>query len=147
MITLEYVKNHIDEFEEDDFLDRRWTKRFIDFIPTNEWERYGFKYTGEGKRKPKEWTEANIIEQLKEDVDFGFEKAVGERGISAELMAMVVNAWCKVLENGLNLDGDVVDLIVVAFIKIKFIRKNSLGEKKDECVCGCVGVMYLYLLL
>lgn len=106
MKTLEYVKSHIDEFEEDIFLDRRWTKRFIDFVPTNEWERYGFTYTGEEKIKPKEWTEENIIEQLKKDVDFGFEKAVGERGISSELMAMVVNAWCKVLENGLNLDGD-----------------------------------------
>ena len=50
--------------------------------------------------------EQHIIEQLKKDVDFGFEKAVGERGISAELMAMVVNTWCKILENGLNLDGD-----------------------------------------
>ena len=106
MKTLEYVKNHIDEFEEDVFLDRRWTKRFIDFVPTTEWERYGFKYTGKEKIKPKEWTEENIIEQLKADVDFGFEKAVGERGISSELMAMVVNAWCKVLENGLNLDGN-----------------------------------------
>ena len=106
MKTLEYVKSHINEFEEDASLDRRWTKRFIDFVPVTEWERYGFKYTGEGNRKPKEWTEANIIEQMKKDVDFGFEKAVGERGISAELMAMVVNAWCKVLENGLNLDGN-----------------------------------------
>lgn len=106
MKTLEYVKSHIDEFEEDDFLDRRWTKRFLGFIPTGEWEDYGFEFTGENPPKVKEWTEENILAQLKEDVEFGFEKCVDERGISAELMAMVVNAWCKVLENGLNLDGD-----------------------------------------
>lgn len=107
MKSLEYVKKHYDEFEEDTFLDRRWTKRFLDFLPADEWKNYGFSLT-EGAEVPtvKDWTEENILEQLKEDVEFGYEKAVDERGISSELMAMVVNAWCKVLENGLNLDGD-----------------------------------------
>ena len=71
-----------------------------------EWGKYGFKYTGEDERVPKEWTEENILEQLKEDTEFGYMKAVDERGISSELMAMVVNAWCKVLQNDLDLDGD-----------------------------------------
>ena len=106
MKTLEYVKEHFDEFEEDDFLDRRFTKRFLDFIPVKEWEDYGFKFTGKEVPDVKEWNEENILAQLKEDVMFGHEKAEGERGISSELMAMVVNGWCKVLENGLNLDGD-----------------------------------------
>lgn len=108
MKSLEYVKEHYNEFEQDMFIDRRWTNRFLDFVPVNEWSNYGFKYTGE---KPdevtiKEWTEENILKQLKRDVEFGYEKAECRRGISSELMAMVVNAWCKVLENGLNLDGD-----------------------------------------
>lgn len=106
MKSLEYVKEHYNEFEEDDFLDKRWTKRFIDFLPTDEWGKYGFSYAGQEPYVPKEWTYENILEQLKEDVMFGYEKAVNERGISSELMAMVVNAWCKVLENGLNLNGD-----------------------------------------
>lgn len=107
MKSLEYVKTHIDEFEEDDFLDMRWTKRFLDFIPVSEWEGYGFKYNGNpDELTVKEWTEENVLAQLKKDVEFGYEKAMDERGISSELMAMVVNAWCKVLENGLNLDGD-----------------------------------------
>ncbi len=106
MKTLEYVKEHIDEFEEDDFLDKRFTKRFVDFLPTEEWEKFGFRYTGKEAYSPKEWTEENVLAQLKEDVEFGYMKAILERGISAELMAMVVNAWCKVLENGLNMDGE-----------------------------------------
>ena len=106
MKSLEYVKNHIDEFEQDDFLDRRFTNRFVAFIPTDEWEKFGFRFTGDSPITPKEWTEENILAQMKVDVEFGYEKAVGERGISSELMAMVVNAWCKVLENGLNLDGE-----------------------------------------
>ena len=106
MKTLEYVKEHFEEFEEDNFLDRRFTKRFLDFIPVEEWEKYGFRYTGIGILEIKDWTEENILEQLKKDVFFGHEKAEGERGLSSDLMAMVVNAWCKVLENGLNLNGN-----------------------------------------
>lgn len=103
MKSLEYVKEHIDEFEEDNLLDRRFTKRLIDFIPVDEWGKFGFKYTGEGEpTKPKEWTEQNVIAQLRKDIEFGIKKAVNHRGISAELMQMVVIAWCKVLENGLE---------------------------------------------
>ena len=104
MKTLEYVKEHIDEIEQDGFFDRRWTKRFLDFLPVEEWEEYGFKYTGEDKgvSKPKEWTEENVLAQLKEDVEFGVEKAENHRGISASLMYAVVQAWCIILENGLK---------------------------------------------
>ena len=103
MKSLEYVKDHIGEFEEDDLLDRRFTKRFIYFLPVEEWDKFGFKYVGDGEFTPKEWTEENILNQLKYDVEFGYMKAVDERGISSELMAMVVRGWCKVLENGLDL--------------------------------------------
>lgn len=106
MKTLEYVKTHFDEFEQDNFFDNRFTKRFLKFLPTSEWGKFGFAYAGEKPFEQKAWSEENVIEQLKDDVFFGYEKAVDERGISSELMAMVVNAWCKVLENGLNLDGD-----------------------------------------
>lgn len=106
MKTLEYVKEHINEFECDTLLDRRFTQRFIDFLPMNEWGKFGFEYTGEEEYIPKEWNEENILAQLKSDVEFGYEKAINGRGISSELMAMVVYTWCKVLENGLEIDGD-----------------------------------------
>lgn len=106
MYDIDYVKEHFNEFEEDTLLDRRFTKRFIEFLPLEEWEQYDFSYIGEDEYIQKEWTEENILKQLKEDVEFGYSKAEDERGISAELMAMVVNAWCKVLQNELNLDGN-----------------------------------------
>lgn len=105
MKSLEYVKEHIDEIEQDTFFDRRFTKRLLDFIPTSEWEKFDYKYTGEGERPVKEWTEENILNQLKQDVEFGIEKAVNHRGISASLMHGVVQSWCIVLENGLEDTG------------------------------------------
>lgn len=50
----------------------------------------------------KEWTEENILAQLRADVEFAIEKAVNHRGISAGLMNGVLVAWCIVLENGLE---------------------------------------------
>ena len=102
MKSLDYVKEYIEEFEKDNMFDSRFTKRFVDFLPVEEWERFGFRYTGDKKFTPIAWTEANVLNQLKEDVEFGIEKSVGHRGISACLMFDVVKAWCKVLENGLD---------------------------------------------
>lgn len=104
MKTLEWVKEHIDEIEQDHWLDRRFTKRFLDFIPVDEWEKFDFRYTGEEGEKliPREWNEENIIAQLRDDVEFGIEKSVLHRGISANLMFDVVKAWCIILENGLD---------------------------------------------
>lgn len=48
---------------------------------------------------PIPFTEENVLKQLKEDVEFGWEKACGHRGISSELMYEVVLGWCKILEN------------------------------------------------
>lgn len=102
MLTLEYVVEHINEIEQDDFIDKRFTKRFLDYIPVEKWNEYGFTYAGESPLLVKEWTEENILNQLKEDVAFGIEKAKHHRGISASLMFDVVNSWCKILENGLD---------------------------------------------
>ena len=102
MKTLEYVKEHIDEIELDEFLDKRFTKRFIDFIPSDEWNKYGYEYVGKNEYIPKEWTEENILAQLRDDVEFAIEKATNHRGISAGLMNNVLKSWCIVLENGLE---------------------------------------------
>lgn len=101
MKTLEYVKNNIGEFERDDFLDKRFTCRFLDFIEESEWKKFGFKRTGdlEKQHEPKAWTEENVLSQLKSDTAFGIEKALDHRGISSELMAMVCLAWLDVLED------------------------------------------------
>ena len=100
MKTLEYVKNNIGEFERDDFLDKRFTRRFLDFIEESEWVKFGFRRKeGAEPKKPKEWTEENILSQLKDDVEFGIEKALDHRGISSELMAMVCLAWLDVLDD------------------------------------------------
>lgn len=105
MLSLEYMKEHIKDIEQDKFLDTRWTTRMMQFMPYEELEKYGYKLNEDfdpSTYKPKEWTEENLMEQLKEDVDFAIEKATNHRGISASLMNNVLKSWCIVLENGLE---------------------------------------------
>lgn len=63
--------------------DDRFGSRLAKFLTEEQLEKIGFKYDGD---EPKEWTRENILEQLKSDVEFGFEKALDQRGISASLM-------------------------------------------------------------
>lgn len=104
MKTLDYVIEHHDEIEQDKFFDTRWTTRLLEFLPAEYIEKYGYTYGGTdiNERKVKEWTEENVLAQLKEDVEFAIEKATNHRGISSGLMNDVLRSWCIVLENGLE---------------------------------------------
>jgi len=85
-------------------LDDRTGKRFTKFLPVERWQEIGFKIADGydvADIEQYEWSEDNIIEQLKDDVAFGFEKALNQRGISASLMRDVVCDWLYALEHPL----------------------------------------------
>lgn len=86
----------------------RFGERFCRFLTPEQMEKIGFSLNDEYKEKhvSKEWTEENVVNQLKKDVLFGWEKACDGRGISANLMYEVVKSWCKVLENDLQYFSD-----------------------------------------
>ena len=132
MLSLEYMKEHIKDIEQDKFLDTRWTKRMMQFIPYEEWKKYGFEPSKDfdpSTYKPKEWTEENLMDQLKEDIDFAIYKATSHKGISASLMNDVLISWCIVLENGLeNTEyGWYGDKLIKALNE-----KYNLGYNMDE---------------
>lgn len=100
MKTIEEILNNYSEYET--FMDDRFGRRLCDFLTTQQMKQIGFVCIDEEKMsssRPKEWTEENILQQLKADVQFGWQKAQNERGISSSFMYEVVKAWCKVLEN------------------------------------------------
>lgn len=99
MKSLEWVLSHMDELETT--LDDRVGRRLIQFASDEQLKKLGYTYTGEEKRTVVEWNEENIIKQMKDDVEFGIEKATNHRGISSSLMYEVCNTWCKILENDL----------------------------------------------
>ena len=100
MKTIKEVLDNYKDYEV--FLDDRFGVRFCQFLTLKQMEKLNFFYNDTEKaknHKPKAWTEENVLAQLKEDVEFGWEKACDERGISSSLMYDVVKSWCKVLEN------------------------------------------------
>lgn len=102
MKTLQEILDNYKEWEV--FLDDRFGKRLCSFLTVEQGKAIGFMFTPEyeATHKPLPWTRENILAQLKEDVAFGFEKALNKRGISSGLMFDVVSKWNKVLEEGLE---------------------------------------------
>jgi hypothetical protein len=85
-------------------LDGRDLNRLAQFVPEADLSKIGVELKEEykGKHEVKEFTRENILTQLKEDVAFGFEKALNQRGISSSLMFEVVMIWNWILEDGLE---------------------------------------------
>ena len=102
MKTLEWVKENLNNIETS--LDSRLGRRLCEFISKEDMEKLGYVFE-ENETYPeaiKPWTEENILAQLREDLEFGIEKATHHRGISSSLMWEVCMSWCMILENGLD---------------------------------------------
>ena len=102
-------------------LDGRDFSRLADFFEVDDWAKFGLSLVPCTKHDdckadkalgvacsekriraefaPKPWTREAIVDQMRDDVAFGFEKARDERGISAGLMHIVVCMWLDVLED------------------------------------------------
>lgn len=99
MKTLEQIKDRGSKA-----LDGRDFNRLSMFIPEDQLESFGLSLNPEyvGKHKNIEFNRENVLEQLEKDVQFGFEKALDQRGLSAGMMFEVVMMWNWVLEEGLE---------------------------------------------
>lgn len=83
-------------------LDCRDTARLAQFVPKDRLKELGLSLSDGAYHEVVEFTEENILKQLKMDVNFGFEKALNKRGISASLMHSVVSMQNDILENELQ---------------------------------------------
>jgi hypothetical protein len=98
MKTLEQVV----KLYKSDTLDGRDVSRLAAFTPADKLAELGFELKEGSTHTPIPLTRENVLKQLAEDVDFGFEKALDKRGISAGLMFSVVKMWNWILEEGLE---------------------------------------------
>ena len=85
-------------------LDGRDISRLAQFIPEEKLQEFGLELKPEyvGKHEHIEFNKENVLKRLESDVEFGFRKALGQRGISAGLMFEVVMMWNWILEEGLE---------------------------------------------
>ena len=132
MKTLEQVKRlHVSNT-----IDGRDIGRLAQFIPEGELGEWGMSikdsFIGQHKHIP--FTRDNILIQLKSDVEFGFEKALNQRGISAGMMCEVVKMWNWILEEGLeDLDDyPMYGLPVFKATAVKYGFDNPIGEDTGD---------------
>lgn len=143
MLTKDYIIENYKDFSV--FLEDRFGARFADFLTKDEAKRLGIFAEKSIEKwddsKVKDWTEENIISQLRCDVAFGFEKALDRRGISSSLMFEVVRSWNRVLENELaDWDEDRYAMYGLPLFKATAVLygfDNPIGD--DEGTESCYG--------
>jgi hypothetical protein len=114
-----------------EMIDSRDYARLTAFFPAADWNSFGFESKEDGQNpEPLELSEANVIEQLKGDIAFAFEKALGKRGISASLMQEVVKMWLWVLDDPLQDHDDYPQygLPLLKAVAVKYGLPNPIGD-------------------
>jgi len=135
MKNLETIK----ELYKSKTLDGRDLNRLAKFIPFKYLKDFGFELKAgvteeEYNKNVVEFTKENVLIQLKKDVEFGFEKALNQRGISAGLMAEVVKMWNWILEEGLE-DFDSYPMYGLPIFKataVKYGFDNPIGDDDGD---------------
>ncbi len=123
-------------------LDGRDAYRLARFVPTERLAEIGVEVKDGETHVPQEFTRENVLEQLRKDVAFGFDKALDQRGISAGLMYQVVQMWNTILQDGLEDFEDYAQYGLPLFkaTAVKYGFNNPIGEDRgDEPRYACEG--------
>jgi len=131
MLDRKQILEEIKAGKESQCLDGRDYGRLCDYFPTKDWDKLGFSLKkGEKPSKAKLLTKQNILKQLKSDLEFAFEKALNQRGISSSFMYEVIKMWMWVLEDPLqNFDEyTMYGLPLYKATALKYGLNNPIGE-------------------
>lgn len=115
------------------FLDGRDCIRLSCFLTVEQWSRIGLE-PKEGAdvsdHQPEPFTEENVRKHLACDLDFAFEKALDQRGISASLMYDVVKMWLWVLDDPLADWQEYAQygLPLLKQVAVKYGLPNPIGD-------------------
>lgn len=130
MKTLDYVIAAYKNGREFQCIDGRDIKRLLPFIPSDNWKAFGYDYTGDDSREPLPFIEDEILVQLCLDVAFGFEKALGCRGISADCQYGVVKTLLWVLDDPMQYHPHYAQYGLPLFkaVALKYGFDNPIGD-------------------
>ncbi len=138
MLTLEQIKAKItDGTLKSQSIDGRDFARLADFFPTSDWNMINCEVdTVDHDHIQKPWNEETVLEALRQDVAFGFEKALDKRGLSASAMNAVLRMWMVVLEDPLADQNEELyaqyGLPYIKAIAVKYGFPNPIGDDKGS---------------
>lgn len=118
---------------ETDCIDGRDLSRLVKFLSVEQIEKCKFKFSSEESKqnyKPIEFTKEIILSELESDLDFAFDKALGQRGISAGMMNEVIKMWLWVLDDELTNFNEYAQygLPLLKKVAVKYGFHNRIGE-------------------
>lgn len=114
-------------------IDGRDFARLLAFFPKSQFGLFGYTPAeGRPEYATLEWTRENVLEQVRGDIAFGFEKALDQRGISSAMMFAVVKMWMWILEDPLEAQAsDMYAQYGLPFFKavaLKYDMPNPIGD-------------------
>lgn len=120
-------------------LDGRDIYRLANYLPVEHWAQFGLTVkegVDPATIKPKPLIREEVLENLKGDVAFGFEKALNKRGLSAGMMYGVVKMWLWVLDDELAdfEDDDYAEygLPLLKAVAVKYGFPNEIGDDNGD---------------
>ena len=127
MKTLEQLKDY-----KSNTLTGRDITRLVNYLPESMLPHFGVELKEEyvGKHEPLPLTRENVLKNLESDLEFAFEKALDQRGISAGEMHSVIMMWNWILEDGLeNVDTYAqYGLPLLKMTAVKYGFSNPIGD-------------------
>lgn len=103
--------------------------RLANFVPGDRLHEIGLELKAEDDTwEVTPWTVENVVAQLELDVAFGFEKALGQRGISASLMHTTVCMWNRILRNDITDAYPHYGLPTLRATAIRYGFPNPIGD-------------------
>ena len=131
MKTKEVILEAVKAGKKSECLDGRDFQRLIDFFPASDWPHFKFHIRVDAEPpSPQNLTEAAVIEHMKSDVAFGFEKALDQRGLSAASMHNVVQMWLWVLDDPLQYHDQYAQYGLPLFkaVAVKYGFPSPIGD-------------------
>jgi len=142
MLDRKQILEAIEAGKESQCLDGRDYSRLCIYFSVEDWGKLGFSLKeGEKPPKAKPLTKQNILKQLKSDLEFAFEKALNQRGISSSFMYEVIKMWMWILEDSLQHWDEYAQygLPLYKATALKYEFNNPIGkdygneDKYEEC--------------
>ena len=133
MKTLEQILNY-NAGENCNFLDGRDKTRLAAFVRVEDFGRLGLTLNDGATHTPIDFTRENVLEKLKNDLDFAFSKALGQRGISSSLMHDVIKMWMWVLDDELSDYEEYAQygLPLYKRVAVKYNLPNPIGDDQGN---------------
>jgi hypothetical protein len=130
MLTKDQIIEQIRNGKESECIDGRDFCRLAVFFSEDELPLLEVELKEGESHEPVQYTEESVLTWLEKDLDFAFEKALDQRGLSASSMYEVVKMWLWILEDDLQHFEEYAQygLPLLKAVAVKYNLPNPIGN-------------------